>query len=231
LENIRVDSVDRIFGYALPGYMLTLLAMFLFEPYLHIDFNSVALAGFLAIAGLPIGFLWVYLVYQKLLWHRGSEQWRDFCLGIVNGLLESPGAASRIQDSQLAELKKNESEDLRFHITDGFFANLQNKYPFMAFYHVKHHTIRDLGWIVFLVPMARIIIDRLAYRLTALPVWLFLGLAALTFAFALVIADKELRTAERQFAYLASQESENLLIALNNASKKPFVAILQQKDL
>jgi hypothetical protein len=229
LETISPDSVDRIFGYALPGYTLTILIVVLFDPYLPIGFGSLALAGFVALVGLPVGFLWVYLVYQKLLWHSGSDRWKKFCLDIVDGLLQSP-AATKIPDEQLTELKKNEYEDLRFHIIDGFFASLQDKYPVTTLYHVRHHTVRDLGWIVFLVPMARVITDRLVCHPSGLVIWLFLGVAALTFAFALSIADKELRNAERQLVYLASQETENLCVALTKASRKPFINILNKKD-
>jgi hypothetical protein len=231
LETISPNGVDRIFGYILPGYLLTTLTVVLFGPCLPFRSNigSVALAGFVALVGLPVGFLWVYLVYQNLLWYNGPEHWNEFCQKIANGLLDSEEAKHAIPQDQFWKLKSSENKCLRIHIVEGFFASLQDKYPAATFYHVKHHTIRDLGWILFLVPMARLVLGCACGPL-GLAVLLLVVAGGLTFPFALLIADKELRNAERQLAYLASQERGNLITALKNGSREPFMGILNRSD-
>jgi hypothetical protein len=216
LSSLDAEDVNELFGYVLPGYALAILAILLFRNYsplsnLTIDIGFLSLAGFVVLAGLPIGFLWVNVVYHPVLWTISFWDylaWDDFCNKIMSGL----------RRPQITRLEK----PIKRALIERFFADLRDTHPRVAFYHAKHHTIRDLGWIIVIVPLLRLGADRVFNYVSGCVIYGVAVAGFLIWIFCLVCAHNSFTSTKQHLAFLTAQHERELIKSVTNALKKPY---------
>jgi len=192
-------GLNEIFGFAAPGYLLTLYAIggLLALNIIQIDtFSSAALV----VLGLPVGYMWSYAVYYPYVWKKCASQkkWA--------ALVQSTG---RI----LADRNLDEKEVAVVHRV---YAHLRWTKPLfaesMAFYHVRHHILRSCSVILIvgspILSVCLLIGGR--FSITEVPV-LAVALIAMVLLGCLCwsAADREMQTTIEHYEFITSlAESE-----------------------
>lgn len=215
-----VDTVDTndLIGFAIPGYALIILVVVLFRNYSPLSnlisgIGPLTLAGLVAVSGLPIGFVWVTLIYHPFLWkrtpivRRDNKNWNDFCVHIMNGL-DSKRISALTDRTKIA-------------LAERFFANLRETNSLVTFYHFRHHTVRDFGFVVLTVTGFRFILDVLRWHVGTVIPW-FTLLAIITWVFCVYSAHALFQTTKQHLSFLTAQLKPELVGSVRKTMTRPF---------
>lgn len=124
---------------------LALLFAFLFP-----DFAQLLAVATVA-GGLPVGFIWVYALYHPTIWKRSNDgrDWRELLTRhIGRDLIRHIHQVRRLSALQRRNLARLQNAETRFIFVDRLSAQLREEYPFLAFFHVRHHTLRNLAYVL-----------------------------------------------------------------------------------
>jgi len=208
MEVLGFGDVNELFGYALPGLVLSGLVAVFFRRYTQFSLGELALL--VALASLPAGFLWVYVVYHQGFWKiMRANTWRRFTLDIIDGMQLNGDDGVRL---------RNMMEKDRFNLVDRYLSSIRNRYPLITFYHVRHHTLRNLGLIMAVVPASRLLVDFKMSPLSYVLIGVLIGLGLAS----ILAADICLDIMIRQLSYLAAQDRDEMIKELRNALQDPF---------
>jgi hypothetical protein len=195
-----------------------------YSPFIALSssIGFLSIAGFVVIIGLSIGFIWVNVIYHPVFWQHApviwndNRDWNDFCLRIVNGV------ASR----QIAQLPK----DTKIALIERFFASLRDTYPRVAFYHTKHHTVRDFGWVVLVVPLSRLLADIIFKHPTGSLILYFTASAVVIWFICICAAHNQFQTTRHHMSFISAQLQSKLAREVGHAATNPFKTDFQSKQ-
>lgn len=171
------NTVSEVFGWAIPGYVLvSLLITPIVACYRGLDTFWAAL---IAVSGIPVGYVWVYVIYHPRIWKRSNaaSDWAKFLKQVGTSLVKEIDTKKLTSTGKqnlkfLDESAAVDRESPLFSVTDRLSSQLREIYPFLAFFHVRHHTLRNIGYMLAFAP---------AVALAEIIVLHLLGLVAIDF--------------------------------------------------